>query len=290
MYNSDVRLEGKTVVITGCNTGIGKVTVQDLAGRGARVIMAVRTVSKGEAARDEIKKQLGEGAGSIEVKQLDLESLESVRRCAEELNGALEKIDLLILNAGKMASPRTETKEGFESQLGTNHFGHFLLTNLLLDKVKAAAPSRVVVLSSLAHKMGSMHWEDLQLKRGYSPWKAYGQSKLANILFVSELGRRLEGTGVTVYAVHPGWVRTELERHLPWYHKAIAAPVKSVFSKSPLQGAQTTLYCALAPELANETGLYYADCRKTTPTSAARNAEDAKKLWEVSEGLVGLAR
>ncbi|XP_037075975.1 retinol dehydrogenase 11-like [Pollicipes pollicipes] len=289
MYRSDVRLEGKTVVITGANTGIGKEAARDLYGRGARVIMAVRTVSRGEAAREEIEAAAETGAGQLEVRQLDLESLESVRRCAEELNAAVEKIDLLILNAGKMACPRSETKDGFESQLGTNHLGHFLLTHLLLDKVKAAAPSRIIVLSSLFHKMGSMHFDDLQLKNNYGPWKAYNQSKLANVLFASELARRLKDSGVTTYAVHPGWVRTELARHLSVWTKAVQAPVQFL-AKSPLQGVQTTLYCALEPTLSAESGQYYADCRRTAPSSRAQSVEDARRLWEVSEQLVGLNR
>ena len=224
----------------------------------------------------------------MEVFQLDLESLASVRSFAEAVNGAVEKIDLLILNAGKMACPRSETQDGFEGQLGTNHLGHFLLTELLLEKVKAAAPSRIIVLSSLAHEGGKMNFDDLQLKSGYSPWKAYGQSKLANVLFASELGRRLEGTGVTTYAVHPGWVRTELDRHMPGWQKVLVTPARAVASKSPVQGAQTTLYCALEPSLADKTGRYYADCREKTPSSRARRKEDAERLWQVSEELVGL--
>ena len=290
MYRSDIKLPGKTVVITGANTGIGKETVRDLYGRGARVIIGSRTVSRGEAARSEIEAAAGETGGKIEIFQMDLESLASVKSFAEAVNGAVEKIDLLILNAGKMACPRSETQDGFESQLGTNHLGHFLLTDLLLDKVKAAAPSRIVVLSSAAHEMGKMNFDDLQLKSGYSPWKAYGQSKLANILFASELGRRLEGTGVTTYAVHPGIVRTELDRHMPTWQKTLFVPVRAVVSKSPTQGAQTTLYCALEPSLADKTGLYYADCREKSASSRARRKEDAQRLWQVSEELVGIGK
>ena len=252
--------------------------------------MGVRTVSKGEAARSEIESACGETGGKIEVLKLDLESLASVRSFAEAVNGAVEKIDLLILNAGKMACPRSETQDGFESQLGTNHLGHFLLTELVLEKVKAAAPSRIIVLSSLAHEAGKINFDDIQLKSGYSPWKAYGQSKLANVLFASELGRRLEGTGVTTYAVHPGWVRTELDRHMPSWQKVVVMPARAVASKSPVQGAQTTLYCALEPSLADKTGRYYADCREKTPSSRARRKDDAERLWQVSEELVGLSR
>ena len=288
MYHSDVKLSGKTVVITGANTGIGKETVRDLYGRGAHIIMGVRTVSKGNTARTEIESAGGESGGKIDVFQLDLESLASVRSFAETVNGAVEKIDLLILNAGKMACPREETKDGFESQLGTNHLGHFLLTDLILDKVKAAAPSRIIVLSSLAHVNGKMNFDDLQLNTGYSPWKAYSQSKLANVLFASELGRRLQGTRVTTYAVHPGWVRTELDRYMPAWQKALVVPARAVASKSPVQGAQTTLYCALEPSLADKTGRYYADCVEKTPSSRARRKEDAERLWQLSEELVGL--
>ena len=262
-----IKLSGKTVVITGGDQDLGKETVRDLYGRGARVIMGVSTVSEGEAVRSEIESAVGETGGKIEVPHMDLLSLASVRSFAEHMNSTVEKIDLLILNAIKKACPRSETEDGFESNLAMNHLGHFLLTMLLLDKVKAAAPSRIVVLSSKAHDMGAkIHFDNLQLKTGYSEWKAHSQSKLANVMFASELGRRLEGTGVTTYAVHPDIT-------------TIAAVLR----------AQHTLYCALEPSLADKTGCYYEKHKAKKPSRRARKKTDIQRLWQISEELVGLS-
>jgi len=286
---SDARLDGKIVVITGANTGIGKVCALDMSKRGAKVVILCRNTERGEAAAEEIRKQT---EGPVIVHKLDLASLASVRECAEQLGNSLERIDVLLNNAGVMACPESKTEDGFEMQIGTNHFGHFLLTNLLMPLLKKAAPgARIVNVSSLAHKMAEMNFDDLNFeKTPYSPSQAYQQSKLANILFTRELARKGEGSGVNAYALHPGAINTELTRHLPTINPFMPCIlwVMSFFLKTPEQGAQTSIYCCVDERLAEESGKYYSDCREATPSSQARSDEDAKRLWEISEKLTKL--
>ncbi|KAL2088657.1 hypothetical protein ACEWY4_015556 [Coilia grayii] len=272
---SKARLDGKTVLITGANTGIGKETAVDLAGRGARVILACRDLGRAERAAGEIRKRSGNG--NVVVKQLDLASLQSVRTLATDLTASEERLDILINNAGIMMCPKWRTEEGFEMQFGVNHLGHFLLTNSLLELLKKSAPSRVVTVSSLAHEKGEIHFEDINLDKDYDPLKSYRQSKLANVLFTRELSRRLSGSGVTVYSLHPGVIRTELGRHLsdslpPW-RRLLLAPLMLLWPliKSPWEGAQTTIYCAVDHSLHNTCGLYYST-RAITTTSHDRKA------------------
>jgi len=286
---STVKLEGKTVVITGANTGIGKVTAMDLSRRGAKVVMLCRNVEKAEEVAEEIRKAT---EGEVVVHKLDLASLASVRECAEQLGNSVDKIDILINNAGIMACPEMRTTEGFEMQIGTNHFGHFLLTNLLMPLLKKAAPhARIINVSSLAHERGEMQWEDINWeKTEYSSIKAYAQSKLANILFTKELARKGEGSGVNAYALHPGVINTELGRHLKDTYGPLVMIWKLAvpFIKTPENGANTTIYCAVDESIADHNGRYYSDCREKQPAPQAENIEDAKKLWELSEQLVNL--
>jgi len=286
---STARLDGKTVVITGANTGIGKVTALDLSKRGAKVVMLCRNVEKAEAAAEEIRKAT---EGEVVVHKLDLASLASVRECAEQLGNSLEKIDILINNAGIMACPEMRTTEGFEMQIGTNHFGHFLLTNLLMPLLKKAAPTaRIVNVSSLAHTRGQMQWDDINWKETpYNAIQAYGQSKLANILFTKELARKGEGSGVNAYALHPGVINTELGRHLQDTFGPLVMlwKVAMPFIKTPESGANTTIYCAVEESIADHNGRYYSDCKEKQPAPQAENIEDAKKLWDLSEQLVNL--
>jgi len=287
---SKARLEGKTVVITGANTGIGKYTALDMSRRGATVVILCRNTEKAEAAAEEIRK---ETKGDVVVHKLDLASLKSVRECAEQLGNSLEKIDILINNAGIMTCPEMRTEEGFEMQIGTNHFGHFLLTNLLMPLLKRAAPgARIVNVSSLAHEQGVMQWDDLNFeKTPYSAIKAYSQSKLANILFSKELARRGEGSGVSVYSLHPGVINTDLGRHMKDTFGAIGGCMMAVaapFIKTVASGAQTTIYCAVEEKIAEHSGKYYSDCAEKQPRPQAESMEDAKRLWEESERLTGL--
>ncbi|KAL1131361.1 hypothetical protein AAG570_010978 [Ranatra chinensis] len=260
----NVRLDGKTAIVTGSNTGIGKVTVKELYKIGARVIMACRDTNKANITMEEIKKEAEscEKVGEIIIHHLDLTSLTSVRKCAQEILSTEEKLHLLINNAGIMMVPKGKTEDGFETQFGVNHLGHFLFTNLLLDRIINSAPARIINLSSSAHERGSMNWDDLNWeRRRYSAFGAYAQSKLANYLFTVELAERLKGTGVTAYSVHPGYVKTDLGRYLDeTYFSGTRFLAKMFFSavyKTPEEGALTTLHCALNEEAGQETGLYY---------------------------------
>ncbi|KAF6205919.1 hypothetical protein GE061_020095 [Apolygus lucorum] len=292
---SDARLDGKIAIVTGCNTGIGKVTVEEFARRGARVIMACRNVQKAEEAARDIHKSLDqvEGRGEVVIFKLDLSSLDSVRKCAADIIKSERRIHLLINNAGVMLCPYELTVDGYEMQFATNHLGHFLFTLLLLPTILASAPARIVNVSSKAHVAAkSMHFEDVNLTKHYGPIPAYGRSKLANILFSRELAKRLEGTGVTVYSLHPGVVDTDLGRHLDsafipgmrWLYKNVGW----IFQKNVVQGAQTTLHCALDEKAGTETGLYYDDCAVATPTSYATNDAMASELWTKSLEMVRL--
>ncbi|XP_072236375.1 retinol dehydrogenase 13 [Leuresthes tenuis] len=287
---SKVSLEGKTVLITGANTGIGKETALDMAQRGARVILACRDMNRARIAADEIRQKSGNG--NVVVKKLDLASLQSVRDMAKDVQETEERLDILINNAGIMMCPKWETEDGFEMQFGVNHLGHFLLTNCLLDLLKKSAPSRVVVVSSLAHQRGHIHFDDINLDKNYKPEVSYGQSKLANVLFTRELAARLKDTGVTAYSLHPGVIRTELGRYffpkLALWKKIVASIVMRIV-KDPWEGAQTTIYCAVEEKLANESGLYYSDCAPKTPAPQALDDAAAKKLWDLSASMVGLA-
>ncbi|KAM9765812.1 retinol dehydrogenase 13 [Menidia menidia] len=287
---SKAMLEGKTVLITGANTGIGKETALDMAQRGARVILACRDMNRARIAADEIRQKSGNG--NVVVKKLDLASLQSIRDLARDVQGTESRLDILINNAGIMMCPKWETEDGFEMQFGVNHLGHFLLTNCLLDLLKKSAPSRIVLVSSLAHERGHIHFDDINLDKDYKPEVSYRQSKLANVLFAKELAARLKGTGVSVYSLHPGVIRTELGRYLLptlalW--KRILASVFMKIVKNPWEGAQTTIYCAVDENVANESGLYYSDCAPKTPAPQALDDDAAKKLWDLSASMVGLA-
>ncbi|XP_033126834.1 retinol dehydrogenase 12-like [Anneissia japonica] len=279
---SKAKLTGKVVIVTGANTGIGKETAKDLAQRGAKVILACRDVAKGVKAAVEI------GGENIEVKKLDLSSLESVRSFAKSVIDKEQRLDILINNAGVFMCPQQETADGFELQFGTNHLGHFLLTNLLLDLMKKSAPSRIVNVSSGAHMLGKMHFDDLNMKDCYTPGNAYNQSKLANVLFTKELARRLKGTGVTCYSLHPGVVRTDIARHLFVGLRAVVYCVSFIFFKNSKDGAQTTIHCAVEESLENETGFYYSDCKRVKASRKAQDEEAAKKLWDMSAQMVNL--
>lgn len=285
-----VRLDGKTVVITGANTGIGKETTKDMARRGARVIMACRDLTRAESAAEEIRKQTGNG--NVAVRHLDLASLLSVRLFAKEFLCTEDRLDILINNAGVMMCPKWLTEDGFETQFAVNHLGHFLLTNLLLEKLKSSAPSRVVTVSSCVHQGGKIDFDDLFFtRRPYSSLESYQQSKLANILFSKELAHRLRGTGVTSYSLHPGVIRTELGRHwqnwFPLLGPLLSAP-SLLLMKTPTEGAQTTIYCSVMPGLEALSGRYFSDCAEKPAAPQARDDAVAKRLWEESAQLVGL--
>ncbi|KAH8373051.1 hypothetical protein KR009_011199 [Drosophila setifemur] len=274
---------GKVVIVTGANTGIGKETVRELARRGATVYMACRNMKKCEEAKIvfETKNQL------VYCRQCDLASQESIRHFVDAFKLEQEELHILINNAGVMRCPRYLTIDGIELQLGVNHMGHFLLTNLLLDHLKKTAPSRIVNVSSLAHTRGEINTGDLNSEKSYDESKAYAQSKLANIMFTRELARRLEGTKVTANALHPGVVDTKIIRHMGFFNNFLAGlfvkPLFWPFVKTPKNGAQTSLYVALDPELQKVSGQYFSDCKLKEISSAACDLQTAKWLWAVSE-------
>ncbi|XP_029385171.1 retinol dehydrogenase 12, like [Echeneis naucrates] len=272
-------LDGKTVVITGGNTGIGKETAIDLAKRGAKVIIACRDMEKAQAAVKDIIEVSGNE--NVLCMKLDLADSKSIREFAEAVNKGEPKLNILINNAGVMVCPYGKTADGFEMQIGVNHMGHFLLTYLLLDLIKKSAPARIINVSSLAHSWSSIDLDDINSEKGYNKNKAYSQSKLANVLFTRSLAKRLEGTGVTTYSLHPGVIQTELWRHLNGPQQflwKLATP----FTKNSTQGAQTTIYCAVEPSLEKESGGYYSDCAPAKCSQHGQNDELAQKLWELS--------
>jgi len=287
---SKVSMKGKTCLITGCNTGIGKETARDLSQRGAKVIMACRNLDLAEKAAEDIRNT---SEGEIVIMKLDLADLASIKAFAKEFNETEARLDVLINNAGIMPTPqKTHTADGFESTIGVNHLGHFLLTNLLLDKLKGSKPARIVNVSSRAHIRGQMDITDLNFAtKPWQPRKSYEQSKLSNVLFTKQLAKILDKNEVCVYSLHPGVVRTDIFRDIEakiGIFKYLMWGILWPFTKSPEQGAQTTIHCAVAEELEGETGLYYSDCAPKTPAPQAQDDEMAEKLWNLSLKLVGL--
>ena len=283
------QLAGKVALVTGGNSGIGLETARGLAALGARVIIAARDRAKGLAAVEDVKQSTGNA--DVELMMLDLADLASVRSAAATFRASHAALHILVNNAGLVLNERRVTKDGFEATFGTNHLGHFLLTRELLGLLKASAPARIVNLSSDAHRQSKgLDFSDLMRERkAYSTIESYGDSKLANVLFTLELARRLEGTGVTAYAVHPGVVATSFGRDgdisgwMEWIGRLIAP-----FLLTPAKGALTSLYCATAPELATVSGRYYAKSREKEPSSYGKDAVSAQKLWEISEQLVAV--
>jgi len=280
---------GKTFLITGGNTGIGKATAIGLARTGAQVVFTSRSREKGERALADIRRESGNQ--NVACMHLDLASLASIREFAAGFLAKYPRLDVLVLNAGLMVGSRSETADGFEMTFGVNHLGHFALTGLLLGRLKESSPARIVVVSSDAHRAarGGLDFDDLQARTGYAMWPAYGRSKLANLLFTLELAERLQGSGVTVNAVHPGVVRTEFAGKDD-VGKLFGALVKlsGLFMLSPEQGAQTTLYVATSPEVDNVSGRYFVKSQRKQPRKAALNREAARQLWQLSEQLTGV--
>ncbi|XP_054152566.1 retinol dehydrogenase 11-like [Oppia nitens] len=287
------QLPGKVVVITGANTGIGKETAFQMTLRKAKVYIGCRDVKKAETAVAQIK-ALNPGA-DIHVLRLDLSSLKSVRMFAKELSSLESTIDILINNAGVMACPEWQTEDGFEMQFGTNHLGHFLLTMHLLPLIKRSSNARIVNVSSCGHQLGDINLNNIMLRNGaYSPMIAYGQSKLANVLFTRELARRLTSTNVNnvnVYSLNPGAIQTDLARHSDMSKGSVGKFIQRYFFMKPCMGSQTTLYCSLDEQLDNESGFYYNNCRRVTSmVSTATDDHTARKLWDLSVDLVGLEK
>ncbi|XP_011689557.1 PREDICTED: retinol dehydrogenase 12-like isoform X2 [Wasmannia auropunctata] len=283
MCTSEARLDGKTDVITGASSGIGKETARDLYARGARVILACRDIEKTNKVAEDIKNN-------------PPLSLKSVRDCAKNLLTNEATIHILINNAGVSALPYEKTQDGIETTFQVNHLGHFLLTLLLLPKMQLSSPNcRIINVSSFTYVAGDIDFDDINLERSYGPLKSYTQSKLANILFTKELARRLKGAnirGINVYAVHPGVISTGISQ----YGSSTVFPgatfcfntYAQLFCKNIIQGTQTTIYCAVDEETANDTGLYYSNCDIATTYRKANDPQYPEKLWNLSCRLLHL--
>jgi NAD(P)-dependent dehydrogenase (short-subunit alcohol dehydrogenase family) len=300
-------LSGRVYIVTGANSGSGFATSEQLGRQGAHVVGACRRVEAGKEAFAELENV----RGSVEVMELDLASLASVRRFAEAFLAKYDRLDGLVNNAGVMACPEGKTEDGFETQFGVNHLGHFLLTELLLDTLKASAPSRIVCVSSVAHvgmrgQVGEIDFDDLNFeRRPYDRTLAYTQSKLANVLHALDLSRRLEGTGVSAFSVHPGWIRSNLAQHMMpvWVQNVVMRPFsRPLGMMSWYEGAQTTLHCLLDDDAPQHSGEYYSQNSilypnkenrpggwpMSSPNPNAHDTELAEKLYQRSLELVGL--
>ena len=279
-----IDLTGKTVLITGVNSGIGTETMRVMALCGAHVIGTARSLEKASDAAAEMP-------GAVTPMACELTDLENVRRCAAAVAAAAPEIDILIANAGIMALPKLEQVNGIEKQFATNHLGHFLLVNLLKEQIKAAGNARVVVVSSSAHLQApkeGIQFDNLSGEHGYSAFRAYGQSKLANVLFANGLNQRL-GDGATANSLHPGVIGTNLGRHMNPLLTGVMGLFMMPFAKSVAQGAATQCYVATSTELDGVAGRYFADCNEARSNPLAGDRRLADRLWKVSEELVGLA-
>lgn len=278
-------LTGKTVLITGGNSGIGKAAATALAGMGARVIITARDMGRGQDAVADIRRD--SGGGNVDLGHLDLARMASVRDFAAAFLADEPRLDVLVLNAGIMSTRRQVTDDGFELMFQVNHLAHFLLTRLLEQRLIASAPSRVVVVASVAHKRGVLDFDDLQSEHGYRAMRVYATSKLANVLFASELARRLAGTGVTVNSLHPGTVRTGwgADGDTSGLLKLGLRLARWAFL-NPEQGARTVVHLAASDEVEGHSGGYYVRSRPRQPASQARDCQAARRLWEISEKLI----
>lgn len=284
-------LVGKVVIVTGGNAGIGFETAKDLADRGAKVIIGCRDEGRGTTARDKII--LATGNKDVHYKKLDLASFASVRTFADEIIKTEKQLNIFINNAGVLEAKNVKSEDGLSLAMQINHFGPFLLTNLLLPLLKSSAPSRIINVSSMAHRFGKIDFDNLNLEKetekSFSLMKLYSNTKLCNVLMTVELARVLQGTEVTANCLHPGAVDTSIasaiENDKPWI-KYLS--IFRFLSRTAWEGAQTTIYLAVSPEVSSVSGSYFADCHVQNTTEKAKDSGVAKKLWEVSEKMVKL--
>ena len=280
-------MQGKICLITGGTNGIGKSTAQGLARLGATVVIVGRDVQKTAQVTEEIRSATGNE--NVDSLLADLSSQQAVRRLASDFKRKYSQLHVLLNNAGGTFTTRQLSVDGIEMTFALNHLAYFLLTNLLLDTLKASAPARIINVSSNAHSGGKIDFDNLQGERSYSSFGPYGNSKLANILFTIELARRLEGTGVTGNALHPGFTSTGFGKNNPGFLMKIMGAVVPLIARSPEKGAATSIYLASSPEVQSITGKYFVDCKVTQPAPQATDMAVAKKLWDVSAEMVHLA-
>ncbi|XP_077292137.1 retinol dehydrogenase 14-like [Arctopsyche grandis] len=286
VYKGTERLDGKHVIVTGANSGIGFVCAKEFARRGAKVIMLCRDMVTAERARIEIIKSTRND--KIKLKHIDFSSLMSVRKCAQEILKEEARIDILLNNAGASGIGIRQTDDGLDELMQVNYFGPFLLTNLLLGLIKRTSPSRIVNVSSDAHTMGRLNPDNLTKSDTTFQLYLYSNSKLGNIYFTNELARLLKGTGVTANSLHPGVFNSNITRHGSHLFQVIWKSIVQILGKSVEEGAQTSLYLCLSPDVANVTGKYFADCRMIEPSKVAQDMNMAKTLWELTEEAVKL--
>jgi len=278
-------LDGKTCVITGATSGIGLATAEKLVLAGAKLVLVGRDKEKGDAAVARLRTLRPDA--EIALLYADLSRLAAVRALAAEL-AARGRIDVLLNNAGAIFRRRFVSEDGFELTFALNHMAYYVLTRLLLAKLEASAPARIVNVSSTAHYGGAIDFDDLQMERAFDGWHAYRRSKLCNILFTRELARRLSGTGVTANCLHPGFVASRFGDNTDGLFRAILALGKRMIAISPERGAETSAYLASSPEVASVSGAYFDKCRVKTPSAAARDDDAARRLWRESARLAGL--
>lgn len=277
-------MKGKTVVITGGTSGIGEVAANELARRGARIVLVARSPERADATMARLAVANPDAHHSVHF--ADLSHIADMKRVAAEIAAAEPKIDVLINNAGAMFAKREVTPDGLEMTFAMNHMAYFVVTLGLLDRLKATPGARIVSTASDAHKAGRLDFNDLQSEKSYSGFRVYGTSKLCNILFTRELARRLDGTGVTAVCLHPGFVATRFGDNNDSFVLGTAfGLVKRIAAISPEQGAKTIVHLASAPDVEGNGGTYWYKCRPIAPTAAAQNDGDAKRLWEISERL-----
>lgn len=280
-------MKGRVCVVTGATSGIGRAAAAELARRGARVVVHGRSLEKCERTVGEIK--AASGNDQIDACVADLASQEQVRALAGGLLAHYPKIHVLLNNAGLFNTRFSETVDGIETTLAVNHLAPFLLTNLLLDRLKESQPARIVNVSSEAHRFGELDLGDLEFRRRkYRGLRVYGVSKLLNLLFIQELARRLEGTGVTANALHPGVVNTGLGNNNPpsWLSRAMR--LSKFLMRTPEKGAETAIFLAGSPEVEDETGKYWVDCREKRARDIGYNRDIQRRLWEISGNMTGL--
>lgn len=280
-------IAGRTVVITGATSGIGLATAEQLAGLGARLVLVGRDPAKGEGALSRLRQCAP--AAEPQIHYADLSLLAEQRRLASVLNDTLPRIDVLINNAGAIFAKRMVTADGLERTFALNHMAYFTLTALLWDKLVSTGGARIVNVASHAHRHATLDFDDLQSAKSFSGWKAYGRSKLANILFTRELARRLAGTGVTANCLHPGFVASRFGDNNPGVWGEFIRLAKRLFAISPEDGAKTSVFLAASDEVASVSGIYFDRSRPAMPTAAAQNEQAARRLWAASAELAGLA-
>jgi retinol dehydrogenase-12 len=280
-------MRGKVCLVTGATSGVGLVTARELARQGATVVIAGRHQERGETTVSRIRQETGNP--NVVLLLADLSVQEHVRHLAAACHRRFPRLDVLVNNAGAIFMRRQVSADGIEMTLALNHLNYFLLTTLLLDTLKAGAPARVVNVSSSAHRDARINFDDLQGERRYSGWRAYSQSKLANLLFTYELARRLEGTGVTVNALHPGFVATRFGRNNRGLF-ALLIRLGQIAALSPEQGAETIVYLASSPDVEGVTGAYFVKKRPVDSSRTSYDRDAARRLWQMSTELTGVAK